>query len=492
MARSFTIEYDDFSGGYYVGNNETQQPKNTWIGSDVAVSPSTGHLIPLPDPELLATSATHGVFTPGAVCDFGTRDSIWYADEASPPNFYEASSLGMGAAIAGVGLGVAAGPVYYAGKVCWSVDGAGAAVGLINAIDPATNVLTSGNTPAAQYLSSLGTYKYWLVGGDSTLTNRMFFSAPNNPLSWTATDYIDIGSTANQITGFVDALDVLYIGTTNGLYALSGVLGATSTLRKINSLPIRDIAALESSLVGTTLTTAIHTYDGAYVISGSTGRRILQDYSSVGLVSSIGAGVALFDGTTPGPYVTDPTTSRAWHHQTGGEKYVVPTVSGRSEYFYTCSTTSGASSIYRHRLNPPSIELVTGTTAFPTRTVTLADYQANSKFVVDSVTVEILVDEWENVTRTIGVQIGNLSIPVGYATKPTQFTRATSQAQSYSFTSEARTKPVGFDPLTIRATSMMAVDFTPNDAGPTYNAAPIVTLQGVELRRLIMRCHEVG
>jgi len=118
-------------------------------------------------------------------------------------------------------------------------------------------------------------------------------------------------------------------------------------------------------------------------------------------------------------------------------------------------------------------------TTFPSRSVTLAHYQANQQFVVDKITAEVVVGESSSAPRAIGVQMGTLSVPVGYSTNPTQFSGATSQAQSYAFTSTS-------------TGSMMAVDFTPNDAGPTYNVAPIITLQGVELRRLIVRCHEVG
>jgi len=41
------IEYDDFTGGHFVGPRDTAQPANTWTGDNVWVDRSTGYLMPM-------------------------------------------------------------------------------------------------------------------------------------------------------------------------------------------------------------------------------------------------------------------------------------------------------------------------------------------------------------------------------------------------------------------------------------------------------------
>lgn len=475
MGRSFTIEYDDFSGGYYVGTNETQQPKNTWIGTDVAVSPSTGHLLPLvagqPSGTLPSGVSFVGFFGVASndIAFWGTTNTtgtIYYGDWALTTS----GSAGATGTIKTV-------PVQFAGKMCWSRGGF-STNGYVSAVDINSFALTSGLVSSTSFLSVIGTYKYWMVGADSVLTNRMRYSAPNDPVTWAAADYIDIGSTSNRITGFVDMLDALYILTTGGLYALSGVPGATATLRQVNRIPLSDGAPFETTILGVTSNVTASQYDGPILMSGSTGRRVLQGVSNATGVVQVGSMVVVSnsDGSF---FINDPATSKAWYRRSSSTLYgtILPSTVNRSEYLYTYTPSTGPQKIWRVAANPTTAALDAAT--FPSRSVTLADYQANQQFVVDKITAEVVVGESSSAPRAIGVQMGTLSVPVGYSTNPTQFSGATSQAQSYGFTSTS-------------TGSMMAVDFTPNDAGPTYNVAPIVTLQGVELRRLIVRCHEVG
>jgi hypothetical protein len=476
MGRSFTIEYDDFSGGYYVGTNETQQPKNTWTGTDVAVSPSTGHLLPLVAGQD-SGSLPSGVAVVGSFGMASNDIAFWGTTNTTGTIYYGNWSLTTSGSAGATSL-ITTGPVQFAGKMCWSRTAIGN--GYVSAVDVNSFALTSGLVSAGSYLRVIGTYKYWMVGADSVLTNRMRYSAPNDPVTWAAADYIDIGSTSNAITGFVDMLDTLYVLTTGGLYAISGVLGATATLRQVNRIPLSDGAPFETTILGVTSNVTASQYDGPIIMSGSTGRRVLQGVSNATGVVQVGSMVVVSnsDGSF---FINDPANSRAWYRRSSStlNGTILPSTINRSEYLYTYTGSTGPQKIKRVAANPTTAALDPTSAVFPSRSVTLADYQANQQFVVDKITAEVVVGESSSAPRAIGVQMGTLSVPVGYSTNPTQFSGATSQAQSYGFTSTS-------------TGSMMAVDFTPNDAGPTYNVAPIITLQGVELRRLIVRCHEVG
>ncbi len=477
MGREFDIEYDDFSGGYFVGTNESQQPMNTWVGTDVAVSPSTGHLIALPSVFSESSSLNSGLAFVGF---FGvdSNDVIhWAGTTGTPPTFYY-QNFGLtttGSSAAAAGTAVKAGPVQFANKMCWALDAVG--VGIIVARDVTTFALTNGNTPAANWLSTLGTYKYWLVGGDSTITNRMFFSAPNDPVTWAATDYIDIGSTSNTITGFVDAQDVLYIMTTGGLYSISGVLGSSSVLRQVNRVPLSDGTPFDTSVLGLTSNVAAGNYDGPLVMQGSTARRILQGAADASSVAQVGSAVAVVCNDSSVMF-NDPMTSRAWYRRANlsGFSSLVPATVNRSEYAYFYPVSTGAQKVWRLQLNPTTSALTPSLTTFPTATVTLADYSSKRPFIIKDALMEVAIgEESAAAARSMGVQMGTLSVP---AVGPDQFNGATSDAMLYQFTTEA-------------TTSLLAHKFNPNNAGPTYNVAPIVTLQGVELRRLVLRCQEV-
>ena len=239
---SFQITYSDFTGGHYMGNRETEQPSNTWTGTNTVLDPR-GNLI-ASTATLLSTRIgptvgggdffyLNGVFshagyisvvythlvgstsiTTSYIDLYDIANNQWYG---GGPTTLNGTPVGYLAADQTAN----APTLYYAksngdirkltlGTFTWSDTSATAG----------TNVTTS-----------LYKYKYRLLGLGLTgsVRNRVYYSDPTMT-TWSATDYYEF---PGQITNLAPRSNDFVVTTTAGIYSVTGVLGESVNIQEI-------------------------------------------------------------------------------------------------------------------------------------------------------------------------------------------------------------------------------------------------------------------
>ena len=67
---NFRQEWNDFSGGYYVGPSAINQPRNTWTGTNVVLTDDDASVVPtnsIYEYTLTGTDTTSGYIAPASV-----------------------------------------------------------------------------------------------------------------------------------------------------------------------------------------------------------------------------------------------------------------------------------------------------------------------------------------------------------------------------------------------------------------------------------------
>lgn len=467
MARKFDVEWDDFLGGYYVGRSDVKQPANSWTGRNVGITPDKGYPIPLADPIARAETGLAGGNASGLVLTSSTGNTIVYAKGTNIYAF--AWPAGATTTYAATYTAAAANP----NAVCKFDKYAVFATTTtrLNVWD--TVALTVSNPTIPATFSVVGTYKQWVVGANG---GRMYFSSPATPSTWSSADYVDVTQATNgTIYAFLDALDALYVFTNEGTYAITGVLGQTTSQRQINREDMQMAApaghrvigrvgfaprALLGALNGSTIDTVHHvaiddpidlfTYSGGYALGATSTNHDLWVHDGYHNLWTLRTGVP---AATLCPFVS--------RSDTGG---------------YAFGAANG--NVYRWTLAPVECEKNSGLSTFPSATLLLADHQAKEPFRVDHAIVEFEVGAVDTATRSVGFQVLGNGAPIDWATAGS-LSDVESSPQSYQFTAT-------------QANKRMAARFTPNNAGPMTIVTPEVTLRGAKLRRVILRCTEVG
>lgn len=471
MGRQFDVDYDDFSGGYWTGGRANQQPMNTWEGNDVQVSPSTGYLV-------AATSMETSSFSPVVSAPLGmvTDGANFYWSKGTTG--YNAAWTDL-APVATAHAGTTADTTH---RTMVLFNGARVESSYTIARVLVNNVFAA--TPVI--LGDLGRYKYWVVGAGtvSPNANRVYFCAPNDPSSWPAANFFDVGPPGEAITGFVDGLDALYVQTTGGLYAVTGVLGSSTTVRQINQEFMNEPTLWANAINGVTVAPYTSANQLPAVAQGSLVRKYLYPAVSIQYIYRAGPAIIMIDSANR-LWVNDPTTTGAWFMRSIGFGIAPVQLSYGDDYGYVIVFPGAAfASLQRFAINPTTSEPNPAGGAFagffPGAAVTLADYQAKRPFRVTEVQVEVQTGVSTNTTdRSFGCKVLATSVPSdGLASGPHPYASNASTEQTYRFT-------------TATGGARIVHRFKVSDAGPTYAAAPYLTLRGVDIVRVIMRCEEI-
>lgn len=481
MARQFDIEYDDFSGGYWFGGRDFKQPRNTWTGDDIAVTTDNGYLIAALGVETSAgpETAYSGLVDAETNAIYTSTNELVYSLGTS--TYYQQWG--------GISRGSTSHPGTSAsmyGSTEQIVEHYGKTVAVVDATSPklivmtlATHAVAVPTTPAV--FSLLGTYKQWVVALGSSVSNRMYFSAPLDPTSWASSDYIDIGR--GYIRGFTELLDSLLVHTNDGIYQVVGVLGQTTTVRKISN----NTGGYGRQVGGSVI--MLNDVAGVYALAGSTVRPVVTPGATTQPFDTI---TASRDNIAVSRFIYGPMVAMDSRHGLGwqrrsmsdiaGSKALVAAPQASSDFVYVLSNAQ----FHRYRINHTGTQLARqggyNPAGYSTKTVTLADYSATRPFRVTEVLVEVVVAVATSVTtraRSVSVELEAYSVPVDYALSSVNFSTNATAVQTATFSVQ-----------TTDHNKRIMLRFLTNDAGPTYTVAPKITLNGVQLRRVILRCQD--
>lgn len=236
----FTLEWSDFSGGYWVGQSDLNQPDDSFRGTGVYVDPNDGMLNAVADwsqityasgsPTTADTSGYAFMFTSGSnVYRAYTTTTSNTANIAKYANADTGSATVTNTAITNCSVLFSAcawtdDAIYLSWYPSSGANNYGRYV-------PSTGTLTKyTTTDALRYLARFGEF---MVGAGSLggPAYRLYYSAAYDPTTW-AGSYVDIGD-AGAITAIVPFGDALYISKSDGWYVLTGILGTSTEVRPI-------------------------------------------------------------------------------------------------------------------------------------------------------------------------------------------------------------------------------------------------------------------
>jgi hypothetical protein len=260
----------------------------------------------------------------------------------------------------------------------------------------------------------------------------------------------------------------LMIGTASGWWVATGVPGASLSLRRINT-------TVASPAVDTSAGPLFVAYGSVYRLNGTQAVPVaaLEGGNMIGGVvqmSTDHAGVAWSSGTVLRTFVWS-EAQRAWSCITNV---------GPIQSFTSASVIYVGSGIKQLVYDPHATDPVADLAGFPKASVQLASYDHRDLFTVNELLVEVDVGfpTFANYRRSVGVRLvnplraidymGSLTGPELAGTVQTSVLPTATSAQGERF----------------------MVRFNPNDAGAILGGAPEITMEGVKVRRVIMRCEE--
>jgi hypothetical protein len=276
------------SGNFPAGTIATS---GMWTGMNMVILPD-GSLAPQPDPKAQATSlpALAGSVVDMGMGSNGTLPILWF----KAGNKIYQSGPGPTFSFTAVG-GTSANALSYVDRVAANSTFTFALTsgGVLEVIDHvgATVAAVAGTPPTAATLCQYN--DRLMLGGDSTHSNRLYFSAAGNFASWPAANFIDVGDAA-PIVAVTPLRSTLLIaksgGTDETWWMLRGTPGVNAVLRRVSRFQgpgrANNLALLNDGRVGFAATTLANGVDGSTLtpatFDGANGR---VERSQIGVLS---------------------------------------------------------------------------------------------------------------------------------------------------------------------------------------------------------------
>lgn len=258
------VEWDDFTGGFYVGPSATKQPRNTFTGNNVTVAMDDATLVPMYEPvvaNLTGTDVTAGIITNSGWTAVGPPAQLnglicFVAKTASAAYLYVVTAGSGGGTVVRHTISLSGGGL--AGFLClrpvmvigdpkndyvdvfipgdyrqihkYKLDTAGANV----SGSPTTISLSSLMAATADdRLYGLAVWGARLIGWSNT--SYLYFSNADSFGTWAATNYIVVGYNEDRISVCVPRNYDLLVGKPSGWYVVTGVLNYSAAVRQINN-----------------------------------------------------------------------------------------------------------------------------------------------------------------------------------------------------------------------------------------------------------------
>jgi hypothetical protein len=251
------VEWDDFTGGYYVGASATKQPRNTFTGQNVTVAMDDATLVPMYTPTkrtLTGTDTSGGnivnanwtnlgppAIINGCVCFVAKTASAAYLYVINANSVVTRHTLTVVSVANFVPLrptAVSVSPstsdffVYIAGDyrqlIRLRLDTTGALVG------SATNI-TIASMAATGDSQVYGTVIWGARMVAWSTTANIHFSNAADFATWSATNYITIGFAEDDVTACIPRNYDLIVGKPSGWYVVTGVLNYSASVRQVNN-----------------------------------------------------------------------------------------------------------------------------------------------------------------------------------------------------------------------------------------------------------------
>ena len=520
MGRQFTVEYDDFTGGHFVGDHEIKQPFNSWVGRGVCVTADEGFLMAdggwtssglatgsgsMPTPTMPLATYASGVPT-GTT--FVIDTTIYQIDTSGTLNTRGTFASAPDSATHAVS---AAGQVFFVN---------GANLYQVQDSPTYTKVVTS-LAVAGSFSEGVWRWKDWLVVPWGV---SLYFSAPgvDSSMSFPSGNYIDIPGN-QSITTVVPTADALYVATSEAWWSITGVLGETTVLRRLTksgtvrrastAVPPLPLSACEVdagiAYIGPT-ERELMVLQGSVPFRWLTMRADAPTFSRIVSCADAVLGVTSTDGYPPDAWIWS-ETARRWRRSPLPESSILSgtdagTVTSTAYYpvedLDALSSTLGvlvvthatvpssrwSARVFTQAKNPlqPSVSSGGTTTAAPNEfaeaQVDLADYMKVAPFRVKEMLVEV------DKGRTDGADAAARSLSAQLITHPIIEVAGGGAAGAGSGSS---TQTVNFTPGDTEAGDREMVRFRLGDAGPTFTAKPRLTFKGVKIRRVILVCEDV-
>lgn len=251
------VEWDDFTGGHYVGPSATNQPRNTFAGDNVTVAMDDATLIPMYQPAVVAltgTDVTSGKITAawtsvsepvqlnGVICFVAKTAAAAYlyaivgttvtrhtlSLTGSVANFYVARPLMLASDTTSSDVSI-----YIPGDtnkiIVHRLDVNGLAISNTTIVTTAVMTATS-----ATRLIGLTVWGARMIGWAAN--SYLYFSdASDFVTAWSATNYIVIGYNNDSISNVIARNFDLIVGKPSGWYAVTGVLNYSAAVRQVNN-----------------------------------------------------------------------------------------------------------------------------------------------------------------------------------------------------------------------------------------------------------------
>lgn len=241
MARPFVLEWDDFTGGYFVGESAANMPPDTWRGHNVLADPNDGMLYP-------ATAWTTVTYSAGSPTDAATSGYVaMYSNAGTCYRIYNTSTSNtaniakfVDATVPPTGVCAVTNTAIATCSALWSSCAWNADSILITYIPSsgANNFVVYTPSTAGTSVSSIHTnlrliarYGEFAVGVGGATPYRLYYSSAYDPTAWDSGDYYDIGG-VSAIGSVVPFGDALYIGKADGWWVLTGTLGSDVVIRR--------------------------------------------------------------------------------------------------------------------------------------------------------------------------------------------------------------------------------------------------------------------
>ena len=535
MAKNI-VEWDDFTGGYYVGPSATQQPRNTFQGDNVTVAMDDATLIPMYPPTvqtLTGTDTSSGKITAawtnvsqpvqlnGVMCFVAETASAayLYAIAGSTVTRHDLTLAGSVADfVVSKPLMLAAGgtssdvKVYVAGDtnriIVLRLDIYGALVGSVSYVTISA-VMTA---TSATRLTGLTIWGARMIGW-STNSYLYFSLASDFTTAWSATNYIVIGYNNDSISNVVARNFDLLVGKPSGWFVVTGVLNYSAAVRQVNNgmgiIPDDPVGEWNNQVVFNTDTGTVGWPVNLYTLNGSRVRPMafqrfagnVQNISiAKGPLGILQVGLVDDDNTTKTCILWMLNQQERWSRalitrattaSTFETLYFYPALSMQSrsdnwklpdvQIMELKYPATGNPTIAVHNMKIPSFEPGASNAGVPTvATVRLVDFMSKVPISVTDVFVEVELTQLNSSYAYTGDGSVACTINMKYPLGDLPISAGNVSSSTLTYTTTNTTIPG----TGTRFLGRM-YRFKPNDGGHGYGFEVQVAFSGCKLRRVL-------
>lgn len=512
---TFQLTYDDFTGGYYMGDRIQAQPQNAWIGENVIQNPR-GELIPVGTTLASTTTKPAGTYTDLRIYDH------WIVGENSYSFARWTGTSDTSQMIVDKLDYISGGSSTYSltgklvGEVAYDAENAvffyltdQSVVRKVTTAGSDTSVSSVFSTTAALTNVVLSGYRLLLWGP----TKKLLYYSNTTRTTFATTDYYEFE--ANIIGVYPRPNDILVI-TEEGAYSMVGVLGSSITIQRILAIAdvmdgMRDGAISGRSLIFPDSSKIGLIDNRLYELGGSSVSPIatfntntflsnLIDAEQVVRVQSVNDGRICAAWANGEVYTADKNgvwvflKSSDGSTTAGANRHCISrfAVNSHNEYFAIAWADMSALSVklvrYVHNFPIPcksgySFNYANNVTSSSgaTGTATLAEYWHSKPMRVVDVMAEIVLDDKDKMAVSGNVGIGCTVTPLGVIdTAPADVPSLTTSTQTYTVSNSSLT---GWP---IRAIYRFRAD----SAARGYGVNIQMSINSVRLRRVVVTCED--